>query len=100
MRRSPGANEKPAESTVRSIPADLERSWRETGISLDIEKYRPFLDDCDLSEEQKEEFLQTLWMFVVHVVGQAFDQGDGQPCDGDPVDSPTDDTRRLRGHDR
>ena len=30
-------------------------------VAVDIEKYQSFLDDADLSEDQKREFIETLW---------------------------------------
>ena len=39
----------------------------------DIEKYRPYFDEYDLSEEEKEEYIRTLWRFMERFVDQAFD---------------------------
>ena len=37
-------------------------------ITVDYERYAHFLDEADLSEEQKREFLQTLWNIIVEFV--------------------------------
>ena len=37
-------------------------------ITVDYEKYAHFLEDSDLTEEQKQEFLQTLWNIIVEFV--------------------------------
>jgi uncharacterized protein YeaC (DUF1315 family) len=33
-------------------------------ITVDVAKYEQYLDGSDLSDEQKEEFLQAIWMLV------------------------------------
>lgn len=38
----------------------------------DLRKYRAYLDDTDLSEEQKLELLQTLWSILSAFVDQGF----------------------------
>ena len=41
-------------------------------ITVDYERYAHFLDSSDLSDEQKQEFLQTLWNIVVGFVDLGF----------------------------
>ena len=41
-------------------------------ITVDYEKYEHFLEDSDLSEEQKREFLQTLWEVICTFVSLGF----------------------------
>ncbi|MEM8985429.1 MAG: hypothetical protein AAGC95_01790 [Pseudomonadota bacterium] len=41
-------------------------------ITVDYERYAQFLEDTDLSEDQKREFLQTLWNIVVEFVSLGF----------------------------
>jgi hypothetical protein len=41
-------------------------------VTVDVKKYESWLDDPDLSEEQKEEFLQALWSIVVTFVELGF----------------------------
>lgn len=41
-------------------------------VTVDIEKYQAYLDDPNLSDEQKEEFLQALWSIVVTFVELGF----------------------------
>ena len=42
-------------------------------ITVDYEKYAHFLDDSELTEQQKQEFLQTLWNIIVEFVSLGFD---------------------------
>lgn len=41
-------------------------------VSVDVEKYKAFLDGSDMTESQKEEFLQALWSIVVTYVELGF----------------------------
>lgn len=41
-------------------------------ITIDAAKYQEYLDDSGLSDEQKEEFLQTLWTIIVSFVELGF----------------------------
>ncbi len=41
-------------------------------LTLDYERYAPYLDDADLSEEQKREYLQALWSVVCSFVALGF----------------------------
>lgn len=41
-------------------------------ITVDYEKYAHFLDDSDLTEDQKQEFLQMLWNIIVEFVSMGF----------------------------
>lgn len=41
-------------------------------ITVDVAKYEQYLDGSDLSDEQKEEFLQAIWMFVSTFVELGF----------------------------
>ena len=52
---SPLSDKRPAEPPNAGYPGALE---------LDIEKYRPYVEDFDMSEEQKVEFLKTLWTIM------------------------------------
>lgn len=53
-------------------------------ITLDYDLYAHYLDDADLSEEQKREFLQTLWNLIVEIMSLGFDihpvQQAQKPC--------------------
>lgn len=60
--------------------ANANNSNRESGgeenshgvITVDYERYAHFLEDSDLTEEQKREFLQTLWNIIVNFVDLGF----------------------------
>lgn len=41
-------------------------------VTVDYEKYAHFLEDAELSEAQKREFLQTLWNIIVGFVDLGF----------------------------
>jgi hypothetical protein len=41
-------------------------------LTVDVEKYQSFLDGADMSEAQKEEFLQSLWSIIVSFVDLGF----------------------------
>ncbi|MDH5721910.1 MAG: hypothetical protein OEY94_01130 [Alphaproteobacteria bacterium] len=41
-------------------------------LTLDIERYEEYLEDCDMTEAQQEEFLQTLWDIIVCFVDMGF----------------------------
>ena len=42
-------------------------------LSLDIEKYRPFLEDIAISEDAKIELIECLWSIMVGFVDLGFD---------------------------
>lgn len=37
-------------------------------MTVDVERYQSFLDESDMSQAEKEEFLQTLWQIIVSFV--------------------------------
>lgn len=41
-------------------------------LFLDIEKYQDMLDDNDMSETQKHEFLKTMWNLIVTFVDMGY----------------------------
>ncbi|MAZ18484.1 MAG: hypothetical protein CL535_19430 [Ahrensia sp.] len=41
-------------------------------VTVDVEKYQSFLDESDLTDEQKEEFLNAIWSIVVSFVEFGF----------------------------
>jgi len=41
-------------------------------LSVDVERYQKYLDDTDLSEAEKAEFLQSLWQVIVSFVELGF----------------------------
>ncbi len=54
-------------------------------LKLDVERYEKMLNDCDLTEEQRQEFLETIWTIIVGFVDLGFDihplqQADVQGC--------------------
>lgn len=53
-------------------------------MRLDFEKYRHHVDGFDLSEEQKEELLLTVWRLVENVVDRSFKGPNHESigCDG------------------
>ncbi len=41
-------------------------------LTVDVEKYQAYLDGADMTEAQKEEFLQALWSIIVSFVDLGF----------------------------
>lgn len=41
-------------------------------MPLDLDKYRPLMDGCDLSEAQKDELIHTLWTILEAFADEAF----------------------------
>ena len=41
-------------------------------LTVDVEKYQSFLDGADMTEAQKEVFLQSLWSIIVSFVDLGF----------------------------
>lgn len=41
-------------------------------LTVDVEKYQAYLDGSDMTEAQKEEFLQALWSIIVSFVELGF----------------------------
>lgn len=41
-------------------------------LTVDVERYQALLDDSDMTDAQKEEFLQALWLIVVSFVELGF----------------------------
>ena len=54
--------------TTRREQTHTETTDNRPVLTIDYEKYAHFLEDSDLTEEQKQEFLQTLWNIVVEFV--------------------------------
>ena len=52
-------------------------------LLLDVEKYQHMLDDSDLSETEKREFLQILWNMVCEFVALGFGVHPLQQLSGD-----------------
>jgi hypothetical protein len=53
-------------------------------MPLDINKYRKYVDDFDLTEEQKTELLQTVWSIMESFADSAFGLHPVQQCQGHP----------------
>lgn len=41
-------------------------------LSLDVEKYQALLDGSDMTDEEKDEYLRTLWSIIVSFVDLGF----------------------------
>jgi hypothetical protein len=64
-------NKETRPSEIRDLSDKFRASARPT-LTVDVEKYQAWLDETDLSQEQKEEFLQALWSIVVSFVEMGF----------------------------
>jgi hypothetical protein len=51
------------------VPAGLEQLGSPV---LDVDKYRPFIAEFDLTEEQERELLETLWKLMMSFVDMGF----------------------------
>lgn len=63
--------EKPPSSGdfIEGIAPDADQSM---ALTIDYALYERYLDDCDLTDEQKREFLDNLWNFIVCFVDLGF----------------------------
>lgn len=52
----------------------------------DINKYRKYVDDFDLTEEQKKELLKTVWSIMEDFVDKAFGRHPVQQCRRPPLE--------------
>jgi hypothetical protein len=51
---------------------DSGASHPKPSLTVDVEKYQAYLDGSDMTEAQKEEFLQALWSIIVSFVELGF----------------------------
>lgn len=64
--------EKPNDKTGRDgLKFEFDTSAKPT-LSVDVERYQHFLDESDLTEAQKVEFLQSLWNIMMSFVELGF----------------------------
>ena len=54
------------------LPSDAPEKPQFPTLSIDYELYQHYLDHADLTEEQKREFLETLWNIIVSFVDLGF----------------------------
>ncbi len=52
-------------NTFNGIAENLKKPM---SLTLDCELYQGYLDNSDLTEEQKQEFIETLWSIIVNFV--------------------------------
>jgi hypothetical protein len=52
-------------------------------LTLDVERYEKMLNDCDLTQQQRQEFLATVWSIIVGFVDLGFDIHPLQQADPD-----------------
>ncbi len=41
-------------------------------MPLNLEKYRPYFEEFDMTDEQRDEFIETLWLIVNSFADQSF----------------------------
>ena len=51
-------------------------------VAVDYEKYAHFLENSDLSDEQKKEFLDTIWSIIIEFVSLGFNVHPLQQIEG------------------
>ena len=66
--KAPPAHHKTLTWNVERYQADLSRPV----ITVDYDRYAHFLEHAELSEEQKHEYLQTIWNIIVEFVSLGF----------------------------
>ena len=64
-------------NTKTDNPIEDKTPYQEPKVSLptftlDVEKYERYLEESDLTDEQKKEFLQTLWIIICEFVSLGF----------------------------
>ena len=80
--------------TKDKAPTTIDQNKPETvtttrpALKLDVERYEKMLNDCDLTEQQRQEFLETIWTIIVGFVDLGFDihplqQADPKECGQD-----------------
>ena len=53
-------------------------------VRVDVERYQAYLDGTNMTEAQKEEFLQAIWMVIISFVELGFDVHPLQEVCGKP----------------
>lgn len=53
---------------IQTMPSDMRRQ----ALTLDVDYYQSLMDDTDMSEDQKREFIEALWTIVVCFVDLGF----------------------------
>ena len=60
------------DTELESILHGVEEASARPVLTVDYELYAHFLEDSDLTEEQKREFLQAIWNIIVEFVSLGF----------------------------
>ena len=62
------------DKTTKNLVRPTRRDGEHTGlaVTVDYEKYLHFLEDADISDQDKREFLQTLWGIICEFVSLGF----------------------------
>ena len=53
---------------IQTMPSDVRRQ----ALTLDVDYYQSLMDDADISEDKKREFVEALWSIVVCFVDLGF----------------------------
>lgn len=56
---------------LRSLSAAFEKTRYNT-VCVDVARYQHFLDDADMTEAEKDQFLKALWTMIVCFVDLGF----------------------------
>jgi hypothetical protein len=68
-----------AEQTDSDLPLDHKAM---PSLSVDWSVYKPFLEDQDISDDQKKELIETVWAVIVGCVNLGFEiQSPQQACE-------------------
>lgn len=71
---------------MRSLSAAFEKSRAGT-VSIDVARYQHFLDEADMTEAEKEDFLKALWSMIICFVDLGFSVEPLTPACGQPEKS-------------
>ena len=61
--------------TSRSGPESLSVEFEASAqpfLTVDVERYQAYLDETDMTDAQKEEFLQSMWQIIIGFVELGF----------------------------
>lgn len=67
--------------------ADTDSGAAGPSLVLDVEKYKPYLDDPVLSEVEQREFLETVWAILLHCIDLGIKIEEARNSCGKPGDT-------------
>ncbi len=77
-------------TTGRAVLGDSALVPAKGSLTVDVEKYQAFLDGSGMTDAQKEDFLQALWVIIVNFVDLGFEVHPAQEVCGKDATAGTD----------